>query len=248
MRSCRQLQGAQQTQQKWAKPTGISKIHTRPDRSRPLLEPKEKSQSPGSLFSYNELCVLFRRARLDETTQKIVLFSLKKKRSGNQDRTWRYPPVLERHVCTARWDGLIVGHTWQLISIAMWNMPLLSKTLYALMHRNVVLLFWLKRPIKLVATYILRHLTKTKTVNRFIVAMTDKNPKMTWTTQSKTTVTDATRITVKYWVLPYGISGRLLTDNSSQLVSELFYAVCLRIGTRSLGTTAYRLQTSGQIK
>lgn len=96
---------------------------------------------------------------------------------------------------------------------------------------------------------VLRHLPITETGNDFIVVKTGRYPNLTRAIPtSKTNATEGVHIFVEDWIVPYDIKDQLMTDNDPQLVGKLFDAVCAAMGTESLITTNFHLQTNGQFE
>lgn len=94
---------------------------------------------------------------------------------------------------------------------------------------------------------LIKTLVKEKTNTKFIVVRTDGYSKLMWAIPNgKTTATNVARIFVEDWVVPYGTSNWLLTENGPQFAEKVFNAVCVGLDTEPPTTTSYHLQTNGQ--
>lgn len=94
---------------------------------------------------------------------------------------------------------------------------------------------------------ILVRLSKARTVNEYIVVITDRYYKLTRVIPTKTaTATDVAQILIGDCVILYGIPKRLLTDNGPQLVGKFFNGTCAALGIELMTRTACHLQTNRQ--
>lgn len=115
-------------------------------------------------------------------------------------------------------------------------------------HQRSIQLFPSKWPLKIVAIDIPRPLPKNKTNNKVIVVINKRYLILTRAIPTKkTTATHVAHICGDDWVVSYGILDRLLTKRGS-LFEKFFNAVCTRLSTKILTTTAYSPQTNEQIK
>lgn len=96
--------------------------------------------------------------------------------------------------------------------------------------------------LELIATDIFGHLPKTRAGNQFIILMVDHYSKLTRGVPStSTTAPNVGSILYDRWVIFYGISAYLLTDNRRQFVTKSFENLCKLLGLKHLTTKAYYL-------
>lgn len=115
-------------------------------------------------------------------------------------------------------------------------------------YQKLLRLYRPERTLDFIEMDTLGPLPRSKTGNRFIVAITDRNEKPTTATSLKNTVTHVASIQLDAWSMPYGTSKRTLTDNRPQFVRKLFKTERVALGMQVAVTATYRLRTNGQTK
>ena len=108
-------------------------------------------------------------------------------------------------------------------------------------------LFQAVRPLEDLAIDILGPLPKSKQGYSFILVITDRFSKLTQAVPLKAIkATDVSVALVNEWLFKYGAPKRLLSDNGSQFVSDLFSRVCDMLRVHNACTMTYHPQTNGQ--
>lgn len=118
-----------------------------------------------------------------------------------------------------------------------------------LRHKLHLQLFLATRPLEVFAMNISEPLPKTAKENKYVVLITDRSPKLTRAILSaKITTTNVANIYIQGWVLLYGISSYILTDNSTQFVSNFFFTLYNHFDTKYLTKTTFRRHTNEQVR
>lgn len=80
-------------------------------------------------------------------------------------------------------------------------------------------------------------LPKTKQGSQFVVVITDRYTKRTKAIPTTKNATTVARILLEHWVAYYAITSKLLTDNGSQIVSEIRVVMCGTLGVDNISTS-----------
>jgi len=103
------------------------------------------------------------------------------------------------------------------------------------------------QPLEDVAIDILGPLPKSAKGNLFILVVTDRFSKLTQAVPLRSIkALDVSIAFVNEWVFKYGAPRRLLSDNGSQFISDLFQRVCSVLEVHNALTMTYHPQTNGQ--
>lgn len=93
---------------------------------------------------------------------------------------------------------------------------------------------------------ILVTLPRSKKGSRFITVMTGRYSKLTRAISSTKTTAPQALIYLDHWVIPFGISLYVLTENGLQSTSRIFAFLGAFLRPKLLSTTVYRSQTNEQ--
>ena len=108
-------------------------------------------------------------------------------------------------------------------------------------------LFPPKGSVEDIAIDLLGPFPKTKNRNQFIAVITDRYSKLTRAVpMRKTTATLMAAMFLNNWILPYGISNTIFSDNGPQFSAEFWKTICRPMGVNHKTTTSYHPQTNGQ--
>ena len=110
-------------------------------------------------------------------------------------------------------------------------------------------LFRARSPLEALSIDILGPLTKTKKGYRFLLVVTDRFTKLTQVIPLRRIDANTVAVAfVEHWILKYGPSKTLISDNGKQFASKFFQAVCSLLGLSNIFTSTYHPQTNGQVE
>lgn len=104
-------------------------------------------------------------------------------------------------------------------------------------------------PLELVAIDILCEVVNTRRGNHFLLEISVRLSKLTRTIPMKTIMAASVlHAFVTHWVMDYGPSIWLLTDNGKQFSAKIFQDVFRLLGTENMFTTTDHPQANGQVE
>ena len=116
-------------------------------------------------------------------------------------------------------------------------------------HTSPLTLFPATEPLTDLSVEILGSIPATKAGNRFILVITDRFSKLTKCVALRriTAISVASAI-IDAWIACYGPPDRILSDQGPQFMANFFIAAIKVLGTKTVRTTAYYLQTNVQVE
>ena len=125
--------------------------------------------------------------------------------------------------------------------------PCSKNRIRLLKQSGAMRLFRSVQPLEDIAIDILGPLPKSTRGNLFILVVTDRFSKLTQAIPLKTIkALDVSVALVNEWIFKYGAPRRLLSDNGSQFISDIFQRVCSLLRVHNALTMTYHPQTNGQ--
>jgi len=116
-------------------------------------------------------------------------------------------------------------------------------------HTTPLTLFQTTEPMTELSVDIFGSIPASKRGNRFILVITDRFAKLTkCVALRRITAMSVASAIIDVWVSVYGPPDRILSDQGPQVMSNFFIAVMKMLGIETVRTTAYHLQTNGQVE
>jgi len=225
-----------------------------------IIEEKEKDEfctgiltsqvgRKGSLFFEDDSGILCRRhPREEELTQIVLPKSLRHRVL----RLAHYHPLAGHPGHTRLQKRLRRTYYWpQMAADAAHTVreciPCSKNRLRLLKQAGAMRLFRAVKPLEDLAIDILGPLPKSTKGYTFILVITDRFTKLTQAVPLRSIkALDVSIALVNEWIFKYGAPKRLLSDNGSQFISDLFSRVCSMLYVRNALTMTYHPQTNGQ--
>lgn len=115
------------------------------------------------------------------------------------------------------------------------------------MRMRHLILFSTRGLLRFIAMDFLHPLPKTTGGSQFVLAMNNRNSKLTRAGQTlKTRAANIATIFYDHWIVQYEIFAHLLKDNRSHFVSTFFERICNFLGLKPLTITAFHHLRNGQ--
>ena len=109
-------------------------------------------------------------------------------------------------------------------------------------------LFSAKKPFEMVSIDIVGPLPVTKTKNRYIITMIDRFSRYCMLQPAKTVTAYDVVQAMEHWIAIFGRPKKILSDNGSQFISQVYKEYHEANGTKLAYTTTYNPSTNGMIE
>lgn len=188
------------------------------------------------------------QTRLDGFLQKVMLVFFKERILHAR----HYAPIAEHPGNQRIYDTMEMELFWHMASEVydtVSNCATSARSGQWLKEKNLFGTVPASGPLKFVAIDIFGALTQRKNGSVFVIVVTDRYLKMKRAIPtSNRTAAYILKVSLDQWILSYGTSDYMLTDNGPQFVSMFFSRLCGVLGLNHLTKTAYHSQMNGQVE